>query len=71
MRIFLVIHYDSPNNIEYSPSFAEETDSKISMDLLICNSEDKISLFEIVQAVFCAYESKAFAEILKLILDLI
>ena len=44
---------------------------KISMDLLICNSEDKISLDEIVQAVSSAYESKAFAELLKLILSMI
>ena len=44
---------------------------KISMDLLICNSEDKISLDEIVHAVSSAYESKAFAELLKLILSII
>jgi len=44
---------------------------KINMDLLICNSEDKISLDEIVQAVSSAYESKAFAELLKLILSMI
>lgn len=44
---------------------------KISMDLLICNSEDKISLDEIVQAVSSAYESKAFSELLKLILSMI
>ena len=44
---------------------------KISMDLLICNSEDKISLDEIVQAVSSAYEDKAFAELLKLILSMI
>ena len=44
---------------------------KISMDLLICNSEDKISLDEIVHAVSSAYESKASAELLKLILSII
>lgn len=44
---------------------------KISMDLLICNSEDKISLDEIVQAVSSAYENKAFAELLELILSMI
>ena len=44
---------------------------KISMDLLICNSEDKISLDEIVQAVSSAYEDKAFAELLKLLLGMI
>jgi len=41
------------------------------MDLLICNSEDKISLDEIVQAVSSAYESKACSELLKLILSMI
>ena len=44
---------------------------KISMELLVCNSEDKISLDEIVQSVHSAYEDKAFAEILKLILGMI
>ena len=44
---------------------------KISMDLVICNSEDKISLDEIVQSVSSAYENRAFAELVKLILCMI
>ena len=44
---------------------------KISMDLLICNSEDEISLDEIVRALSSAYENKAFSELLKLILSMI
>ncbi len=37
---------------------------KISMDLLNCNSEGDISLDEIVQDLYSAYESKAFARII-------
>ena len=44
---------------------------KIDMDLLICNSEDEISLDEIVRALSSAYENKAFSELLKLILSMI
>ena len=44
---------------------------KISMDLVGCNSEDRFSLDEIVQAVSSAYEEKAFGEILKLLLSMI
>ena len=44
---------------------------KISMDLLVCNSEDKISLDEIIQAVSSAYEKKAFSELIKLILSML
>ena len=44
---------------------------KTSMDLVVCNSEDRFSLDEIVQAVSSAYEEKAFGEILKLLLGMI
>ena len=44
---------------------------KISMDFVMCNSEDRISLDEIVLAVSSAYEDKAFAELLTLILSMI
>lgn len=44
---------------------------KISMDLLVCNSEDKISLDEIIQAVSSAYEKTAFSELIKLILSML
>lgn len=44
---------------------------KISMDLLICNSEDRISIDELVIALSSAYEKKAFASLLALMLSMI
>jgi len=44
---------------------------KINMDLTFCNSEDNFSLDELVMKVADAFEHKAIAELLKLILGLI
>jgi hypothetical protein len=44
---------------------------KISMDLTFCNSEEKFSFDELVMKVADAFEHKAIAELLKLILGLI
>ena len=44
---------------------------KISMDLVFCNSEDKFSFDELVMKVADAFERKAIAELLELIVGLI
>ena len=44
---------------------------KINMDLVFCNSEDNFSFDELVMKVADAFEHKAIAELLKLILGLI